>query len=101
MAASRSDAGSLGERIVLLDGAGTFGPLLDNDKKIYNLDHHWGCERLFTLSTCEQALLLVLKDRDAPADAFLALLDHPDVRTHRFPAPWAFERASYLKLLQS
>jgi hypothetical protein len=59
MAASRSDAGSLGERIVLLDGAGTFGPLLDNDKKIYNLDHHWGCERLFTLSTCEQALLLV------------------------------------------
>jgi hypothetical protein len=44
---------------VLLDGAGTFGPLLDNDKKIYNLDHHWGCERLFTLSTCEQALLLV------------------------------------------
>ncbi len=59
MAASRSDAGSLGERIVLLDGAGTFGPLLDNEKKIYNLDHHWGCERLFTLSTCEQALLLV------------------------------------------
>jgi len=59
MAASRSDAGSLGERIVLLDGAGTFGPLLDNERKLYNLDHHWGCERLFTLSTCEQALLLV------------------------------------------
>jgi hypothetical protein len=59
MAASRSDAASLGERIVLLDGAGTFGPLLDNDRKVFNLDHHWGCERLFTLSTCEQALLLV------------------------------------------
>jgi hypothetical protein len=59
MAASRSEAGSLGERVILLDGAGTFGPALDNEKKVYNLDHHWGCERLFTLSTCEQALLLV------------------------------------------
>ena len=41
----------------------------------------------------EQALLLVLKERDAPADAFLALLEHPDVRMHQWPAPWAFERA--------
>jgi hypothetical protein len=59
MAASRSDAASLGERVVLLDGAGSFGPLLDGDRKLYNLDHHSGCERLFTLATCEQALLLV------------------------------------------
>lgn len=41
----------------------------------------------------ERALLLVLRERDAPADAFLALLDHPDVRMHHWPAPWAFERA--------
>ena len=59
MAASRSDASSLGERVILLDGAGTFGPLLDGDRKLFNLDHHSGCERLFTLATCEQALLLV------------------------------------------
>jgi hypothetical protein len=59
MGASRSDASSLGERVVLLDGAGSFGPLLDGDRKLYNLDHHSGCERLFTLATCEQALLLV------------------------------------------
>lgn len=41
----------------------------------------------------ERPLLLVLKDRDGPADAFLALLAHPEVRMHRWPAPWAFERA--------
>lgn len=41
----------------------------------------------------ERPLLLVLKERDAPADAFLALLDHPDVRLHQWPPPWAFERA--------
>jgi len=59
MAISRSDASALGERVILLDGAGTFGPLVDPDRKVFNLDHHSGCERLFTLATCEQALLLV------------------------------------------
>ena len=32
---------------------------LDNSSKLYNLDHHEGCERAFTLATCEQALLMV------------------------------------------
>jgi len=41
----------------------------------------------------ERAILLVLRDRDDPADAFLALLDHPEVRMHQWPAPWAFESA--------
>ena len=41
----------------------------------------------------ERALLLVLREGDAPAAAFLALLDHPDVRMYQLPAPWAFERA--------
>ena len=98
MAASRSDAASLGERVVLLDGAGSFGPLLDNDRKLYNLDHHSGCERLFTLSTCEQALLLVhsglrlsegdwtLYANDPDLDTVLALwclLNHRRVRELR------------------
>lgn len=41
----------------------------------------------------ERALLLVLGEGDRPADAFLALLDHPDVVAYALPAPWAFERA--------
>ena len=95
MAASRSDAVNLGEGVILLDGAGTFGPALDNERKVYNLDHHWSCERLFTLSTCEQALLLVhsglglsdgdwtLYANDPDLDTVLALwclLNHRRVR---------------------
>jgi len=41
----------------------------------------------------ERALLLVTKDGTRPAAAFEALLEHPDVVAHQFPAPWAFERA--------
>ena len=59
MSVSRADASALGERTILLDGAGSFGPLIDTQHDLYNLDHHAGCERLFTLSTCEQALLMV------------------------------------------
>ncbi len=56
---SEAEARELGKRVILLDGAGTFPPLLDNKNQLYNLDHHEGCERTFTLATCEQALLVV------------------------------------------
>ncbi len=41
----------------------------------------------------ERALLLVLKEGDAAADAFEALLAHPDVAAYQLPAPWSFESA--------
>jgi hypothetical protein len=41
----------------------------------------------------EKAILLQLRENDAPADAFLALLEHPEVHAHQWPAPWAFEAA--------
>ncbi len=81
MAASRSDASSLGDRIILLDGAGTFGPLLDNERRVYNLDHHWGCERLFTLSTCEQALLLVHSGLKLSEGDWTIYANDPDLDT--------------------
>jgi hypothetical protein len=56
---SETAARALGERTILLDGAGCFGPMLDKKSQLYNLDHHQGCLRAFTLATCEQALLLV------------------------------------------
>ena len=58
---SESEVRRLGERVILLDGAGQFGPMLDNTRKLYNLDHHAGCVRALTLATCEQALVMVLK----------------------------------------
>ncbi len=81
MAASRSDASSLGERVILLDGAGTFGPLVDGDRKLFNLDHHSGCERLFTLATCEQALLLVHSGLRLSEDDWTIYANDPDLDT--------------------
>ncbi|MCP5069462.1 MAG: hypothetical protein GY946_23085, partial [bacterium] len=81
MSVSRSAANSLGERVILLDGAGSFGPLIDNDEKLYNLDHHAGCERLFTLSTCEQALLLVHSGLDLSEGDWKIYANEPDLDT--------------------
>jgi hypothetical protein len=81
MSASRSVAASLGERVILLDGAGDFGPLIDNERKLYNLDHHAGCERLFTLSTCEQALLLVHSGLELAEGDWTIYANDPDLDT--------------------
>lgn len=81
MSVSRSGAASLGGRVILLDGAGSFGPVIDNDEKLYNLDHHAGCERLFTLSTCEQALLLVHSGLDLSEGDWKIYANEPDLDT--------------------
>jgi hypothetical protein len=53
-AARRAPPGS-----IFLDGAASGGPFLDPQRGVYNLDHHDGCVRAFTLATCEQAMVLV------------------------------------------
>ncbi len=85
-AARRAPPGS-----IFLDGAAAGGPFLDPQRAVYNLDHHDGCIRPFTLSTCEQAIVLVrrivdlrrrdwtLYANDADLDTVLAvwvLLNH-------------------------
>jgi hypothetical protein len=81
MSVSRSEAAALGERTILLDGAGSFGPLIDNERKLYNLDHHSGCERLFTLATCEQALLLVQSGLELSEGDWTIYANEPDLDT--------------------
>lgn len=78
---SEAEARALGERVILLDGAGSFGPLLDNAKRLYNLDHHSGCERTFTLATCEQALLLVHSGLDLSSGDWSVYANEPDLDT--------------------
>ncbi len=78
---SESEARELGERVILLDGAGRFGPMLDNTAKIYNLDHHEGCERLFTLATCEQAMLLVHSGLNLSEGDWTIFANEPDLDT--------------------
>jgi hypothetical protein len=76
-----SEAKELGERVILLDGAGTFGPLLDNKRRLYNLDHHQECERTFTLATCEQALLMVTSGLDLGEGDWRVFANEPDLDT--------------------
>ena len=44
---------------IFLDGAARGAPFLDSKREVYNLDHHEGCVRPFTLATCEQAVVLI------------------------------------------
>ncbi len=78
---SLAEAKELGERVILLDGAGTFGPLLDNKRRLYNLDHHQECERTFTLATCEQALLMVTSGLALGEGDWRIFANEPDLDT--------------------
>lgn len=78
---SESEARDLGERTILLDGAGRFGPLLDNKRRLYNLDHHESCERQLTLATCEQALLLVHSGLALADGDWTVYANEPDLDT--------------------
>ena len=78
---SESDARKLGEGTILLDGAGSFAPTLDDSRHLYNLDHHSGCHRAFTLATCEQALILVLKGLELDKGDWTLYANEPDLDT--------------------
>jgi len=49
---------------IYLDGAAQGPPFADAQRAVYNLDHHEGCVRPFTLATCEQAMVLVRRLTD-------------------------------------
>ena len=46
---------------IFLDGVAQTEPFLDHERQVYNLDHHEGCVRAFTLSSCEQTLVMYMK----------------------------------------
>ena len=66
---------------IFLDGAARCEPFMDHEKQIYNLDHHEGCVRSFTLSACEQALVLSLKGLDLREREWNILANEPDLDT--------------------
>ncbi len=78
---SEAEARRLGERVILLDGAGQFAPLVDDAAHLYNLDHHEGCLRTFTLAACEQALLVVLKGLRLDKGDWTVYANEPDLDT--------------------
>ena len=78
---SESDARALGGRTIFLDGAGDFPPKLDNKSRFYNLDHHQGVIRPFTLATCEQALILVINGIELDEGDWTLYASEPDLDT--------------------
>lgn len=66
---------------VYLDGVAQCGPFMDNEKQIYNFDHHQGCIRPFTLSTCEQVLVMILKGMDFRGREWSVFANEPDLDT--------------------
>jgi hypothetical protein len=81
LSVSESEARGLGKRVIFLDGAGDFPPTLDNKARIYNLDHHQGCIRPFTLASCEQALVLVLSGLELDEGDWTVYANEPDLDT--------------------
>ena len=66
---------------IFLDGVAQTEPFLDHEKKIYNLDHHEGCVRTFTLATCEQALIMCVKGLDLREREWKIFANDPDLDT--------------------
>ena len=66
---------------IFIDGAAQSEPFLDVARGIYNLDHHEGCVRAFTLATCEQAMVLILKGLDLDGERWTVYGNEPDLDT--------------------
>jgi hypothetical protein len=54
---------------------------MDTQRSVYNLDHHEGCVRPFTLATCEQAMVLIAKGLDLTAEPWHVYANEPDLDT--------------------
>jgi membrane protease YdiL (CAAX protease family) len=79
--ATRSAARSADGGTIFLDGAAEGEPFLDVQRDVYNLDHHDGVVRSFTLATCEQAAVLVLRGLDLQAREWTVWANDPDLDT--------------------
>jgi membrane protease YdiL (CAAX protease family) len=73
---------------IYLDGVAQGGPFVDAERGVFNLDHHEGCVRSFTLSTCEQAIVLTRKGLDLKGREWTIYANDPDLDT--VLAIWVF-----------
>jgi hypothetical protein len=66
---------------IFLDGAAQGEPFIDAARDVYNLDHHEGCVRAFTLATCEQAIVLLRRGLDLRRRDFTVRANGVDLDT--------------------
>ena len=67
------------KQTVFLDGVFSGAPFLDNETRQYSLDHHAGCVRSFTLSTCEQAMVMLLQGLPLGEGHWTLYVNEPDL----------------------
>jgi hypothetical protein len=67
LSVSASSARKYPKGTIFLDGAAKGEPFIDSSRGVYNLDHHEGCVRSFTLSTCEQGRTIPTSTRYSPS----------------------------------
>lgn len=78
---SSSSAHRAASHTIFLDGVAQAAPFLDVQRRVYNLDHHEGCVRAFTLATCEQAMVMVMKGLDLGGAQWNLVGNEPDLDT--------------------
>lgn len=66
---------------IFLDGVAQCEPFMDHERQVYNLDHHEGCVRAFTLSSCEQTLVMYMKGLDLQGREWNIFANEPDLDT--------------------
>ncbi|RJQ70186.1 MAG: CPBP family intramembrane metalloprotease [Desulfobacteraceae bacterium] len=66
---------------IFLDGVAQCEPFMDHERQVYNLDHHEGCVRSFTLAACEQALVMYMKGLDLQSREWNIFANEPDLDT--------------------
>ncbi|MEJ2154895.1 MAG: hypothetical protein P8X96_06145, partial [Desulfobacteraceae bacterium] len=64
---------------IFLDGVAQCEPFMDHERQVYNLDHHEGCVRAFTLATCEQTLVMYMKGLDLQGREWHIFSNEPDL----------------------
>lgn len=64
---------------IFLDGVYTGAPFLDNKARQYSFDHHAECVRAFTLSTCEQAVIMLLEGLPLGEGNWQFYINDPDL----------------------
>jgi membrane protease YdiL (CAAX protease family) len=69
------------EGTIFIDGVAQGPPFLDAERRVFNLDHHADCVRQFTLSSCEQALVLVRRGLDLRERSWTLYANDPDLDT--------------------
>ncbi len=66
---------------IYLDGVAQCEPFMDLEKHVYNFDHHEGVVRPFTVATCEQVLVMVMKGMDLRGRDWKIYANEPDLDT--------------------